>query len=32
VERGKHSELIVRNGSYARLSRSAYGSQAMIPN
>jgi subfamily B ATP-binding cassette protein MsbA len=32
VERGKHSELVARNGSYARLSRSAYGAQAMIAN
>lgn len=32
VERGKHSELVSRNGSYARLSRSAYGARAMIAN
>ncbi len=30
VERGKHSELLARNGAYARLSRSAQGPQAMI--
>ncbi|MFT3732035.1 MAG: ABC transporter transmembrane domain-containing protein [Hyphomicrobium sp.] len=30
VERGKHSDLIARNGSYARLSRSAQGPQQMI--
>jgi subfamily B ATP-binding cassette protein MsbA len=29
VERGKHSELIDRNGPYARLNRSAHGPQAM---
>jgi ATP-binding cassette, subfamily B, bacterial MsbA len=32
VERGKHSDLIARNGSYARLNRSAHGPQAMIAN
>ncbi|WP_423416260.1 ABC transporter transmembrane domain-containing protein [Hyphomicrobium sp. B1] len=32
VERGRHSELIARNGSYARLNRSASGPQAMIAN
>jgi subfamily B ATP-binding cassette protein MsbA len=32
VERGRHSDLIARNGSYARLSRSAQGPQAMIAN
>lgn len=32
VERGRHSELITRNGSYARLNRSAGGPQAMIAN
>jgi ATP-binding cassette, subfamily B, bacterial MsbA len=32
VERGKHADLIARNGSYARLSRSAQGVQAMIAN
>ena len=30
VERGKHSDLIARNGSYARLSRSAHGPQAIL--
>ena len=32
VERGKHFELIDRNGAYARLNRSAHGPQAMIAN
>ncbi len=32
VERGKHVDLISRNGSYARLSRSAHGPAAMIAN
>jgi len=32
VERGRHSDLIARNGSYARLNRSAHGSQAAILN
>ncbi|MBS0250385.1 MAG: ATP-binding cassette domain-containing protein [Proteobacteria bacterium] len=32
VERGRHSDLITRNGSYARLNRSAGGPQAMIAN
>ncbi|MBY0558374.1 ABC transporter transmembrane domain-containing protein [Hyphomicrobium sp.] len=32
VERGKHFELIDRNGAYARLNRSAHGPQTMIVN
>ncbi|MFA5956629.1 ABC transporter ATP-binding protein [Hyphomicrobium sp.] len=32
VERGSHSDLITRNGSYARLSRSAHGPQATVIN
>lgn len=32
VERGKHFELIDRNGAYARLNRSAHGPQAIIAN
>jgi ATP-binding cassette, subfamily B, bacterial MsbA len=32
VERGRHVDLISRNGSYARLSRSAHGQASMIAN